>query len=192
MPVLLLYWLDHAAYDEHINKATRMTPLQQKLRDNKLRQTHQDILSQLPSLLASILTTSAFVSGADAQSIITTWHSQVAPYLPGSAEHTNDGSGVQQFDNRAGLCRAAGLLTLASGSGYLWLGATAPLLKIDCDLWNRERYSLLSYVQSMPDVSLAIADVNSEHGILMSEHVGCLPKAKRTNNQEIVYELHHW
>lgn len=169
-----------------------MTSLEQKLRDNQLRRSHQDIMGQLPSRLASALAKAEFVDAAEAETIITTWHSQVAPYLHGSAAYNAEGSGVQQFDNRAALCRAAGLLTLASASGYLRLSATAPLLKIDCDVWNRERYSLLSYVQSMPDVSLAIADVHNEHGILMSEHVGCLPKAKRTNNQEIVYELHHW
>jgi hypothetical protein len=169
-----------------------MDRLQQKLADNAMRRRRDEILSQFSGELQSLLANADCIMSDRIGPLVEGWY-WAAPDIgrddrrgkPAGWEH-------QECDNLSALGRMAGLVRMPAVGGYLWLGKEAPIMAVNCGVWNSYAWHLMNYVGQCADASLALVAEDRSAGLLISEYVGSLPKPMRTNNNEIVYELVTW
>ncbi len=173
-------------------RASTLQGIEQKLADNALRRKREALLSRIGAPVQKILTTADYLLAADIAQVAERWFwpSSVSP------DDTNlerPASWVlADFDNLAGLARAAGLVKMPAIDGYLWLDRDSPIFMVDCDIWNTSGWHIMDAVCKGDSAHLAIVASDNSRGILISEYVGYLPKERQTNRAEIVYDLVTW
>lgn len=166
--------------------------LQQKLADNGLMRKRDEILSGFKGELQSRLTDADCILSDRIGDLVQSWH-WPSPVI-GEVEAAGRPAQWQHSDcdNLAGLRRMAGFVRMPTIDGHLWLAAEAPVMAVNCDIWNDYAWHFMNYVAQCSNACLALVAENRSTGLLISEYVGSLPKERRTNRAEIVYEMVTW
>lgn len=167
-----------------------MTPLQKRLRENAMRNRLARIMDDADASLAAALAGAQVLAADEMSEACDAW-----PW-PGCASRARDrlpsARVCEQFDDRCAALAWAQARTLGPGPANLWLDPEAPMLEVDSRIWSDYAQALLEPARrgAVAFFGLVLKDMSS--GLLLSEYVGYLPQDRRTNADEVVYDLVGW
>lgn len=169
-----------------------MNRLERKLEDNARRRKFGELLACFKGDLHDALANAECLSSERIASLIEHWHWSGDRRCADEPNERPPGWQYTDYDNTDALFRHACLTRMPATDACLWLSNEAPVLLVNGDLWNSFCFDLLGYAKLCPNMQLAMVSSDNARGILLTEYVGRLPKPRRTNMHEVIYEMVTW